>query len=80
MTALCQTTGARLTYSRDDILLIRPSPRLDSIVENIRSCGIGVNLPKKRTHRGGQRKQRRIQVLTHHTADRPVALPTLISG
>ena len=43
-----------------------------SLVENIRSLGIGVNLPRKRTHRGGRRKQRRIQ--SRHAAD-PVAVP-----
>ena len=66
----CQITGARLTHSCNDILSIRPSPNLDpSLDENIRSCGIGVNLPNKRTHREGRRKQRRIQVFSHHTAD-----------
>ena len=44
-TVPCRIVGARLTYSRDDILQIHPSPNLDlSLVENIRSCGIGVNL------------------------------------
>ena len=71
----CQIIGARLTYSRDDILSIRPSPNLyPSLVENVRSCGIAVNLPRRRAHRGGRRKQRRIQVLSRHTAD-PVAVP-----
>ena len=74
-TVPCQIIGARLTYSRDDILSIRPSPNLDpSLVENIRICGISVNLPRRRTHRGGRRKQRRVQVLSRHTAD-PVAVP-----
>ena len=74
-TVPCRIVGARLTYSRDDILQIHPSPNLDlSLVENIRSCGIGVNLPRRLTHRGRRRKQRRIQVLSRHTAD-PVAMP-----
>ena len=65
-----------IIYSRDDILSIRPSPNLDSsLVENIRSCSIGVNLPWKRTHRGGRRKHRRFQVLSRHTAY-PVAVPS----
>ena len=68
-TVPCQITGARLA-----ILSIRPSPSLDlSLVENIRSCGISVSLPRKRTHRGGRRKQGRILVLSRHTAD-PVAV------
>ena len=75
-TVPCQITGARLTHSCNDILSIRPSPNLyPSLDENIRSCGIGVNLPNKRTHREGRRKQRRIQVFSHHTADR-VAAPS----
>ena len=75
-TVPCRIIGARLTYSRDDILQIHPSPNLDlSLVENIRSCGISVSLPRKRTHRGGRRKQGRIQVLSRHTAD-PVAVPS----
>ena len=45
------------------------------LVENIRSRGIGVNLPRKRTHRGGRREQRRIVVLSRLTAD-PVAVPS----
>ena len=40
--APCQTTDARLTYLRDDIMVMWPSSKLDpSSVEN--SCGIGVN-------------------------------------
>ena len=71
----CQIKGARLTCSLDDILSIRPSPNLyPSLVENIRSCGIAVNLPRRRPHRGGRRKQRRIQEPSRHTAD-PVAVP-----
>ena len=53
------------------VLVYMPDP---SLVENIRSLRIGVNLPRKRTHRGGRRKQRTIQVLSRHAAD-PVALP-----
>ena len=62
-------TGARLAYSRGDIFSIRSSPSLDlSLVENIRSCGSGIGLPKKRTHRG-RKEQFRIPILSHHTAD-----------
>ena len=71
-----QITGARFTYSRANILSIRPSPNLEpSLVENIRNCGIGVNLPRKCSNRGGGRKQCRMQVLSRHTAD-PLAVPS----
>ena len=53
--APCQTTDARLTYLRDDIMVMWPSSKLDpSIVEN--SCGIGVNLPYQRTYSDGSKK------------------------
>ena len=54
------------------VLVYMPDP---SLVENIRSLRIGVNLPRKRTHRGGRREQRRIVVLSRLTAD-PVAVPS----
>ena len=66
----CQPHQQLLAFSCI-VLVYMPDP---SLVENIRSLGIGVNLPRKRTHRGDRRKQRRIQVLSRHTAD-PVAVP-----
>jgi hypothetical protein len=46
-------------YSRDELLCVRSAvSQLDtSLVSRFRTLGIGCNLPRKRTRRGGRRKQ-----------------------
>ena len=64
----CKITGARLAYTRYDILSIRTSPNLAPL-----SLRTSVAVVLVLSYPG--RKKRRIQVLSRRTAD-PVAVPS----
>ena len=60
---LCTQTGERsnrtLTYTRDQLLSCPSAPLTTDLTVRLRLFGVGSNLPRKRTRRGGRRKQRK---------------------
>ena len=60
-------TLAPYRYSRDQLFAINNTTtraRLDSdLIRHLKKLSIGVNLPRKRSCRGGRRKQRKIEVV-----------------
>ncbi|KAK7488213.1 hypothetical protein BaRGS_00020520, partial [Batillaria attramentaria] len=57
----------RRSYSRDQLLSFRvvDSPVDRSLIPRLRDLGIGRLLPRKRSKRGGRRKQRKIPVISN---------------
>jgi hypothetical protein len=53
-----------IKYSREDLLSCVESPLDPQLTPRLRQLQIGANLPKKRGCRSGQRKQRKINVIT----------------
>ena len=74
-TPLFFNTGERLCdnvcYTRNQLLYIKPARLTPDITGHLRPLGIGSNLPRKRTCRGGSRKQRKIAVLDCDNRRRP---------
>ena len=60
---LCTQTGERsnriLTYTRHQLLSCPSAPLTTDLTVRLRLFGVGSNLPRKRTRRGGRRKQRK---------------------
>ena len=58
-------------YKRNQLLHIEPARLTPDIIGHLRRLGTGLNLPRKRTRRGGSRKQRKIAVLDCDNCRRP---------
>ena len=68
-------TGERhvLSYNRADLLSVTAARLTPDLVCRLRQLGIGYDLPRKRTRRGGRRKQRRIPTaVTAHRVHVPL--------
>ena len=50
-------------YSRDQLLVVKPARLTPDLTSRLRDVGIGFDLPRKRSLRGGRRKQKQIQVV-----------------
>ena len=74
-TPRCFNTAERLCdsvcYTRNQSLYIKPARLTPDIIGHLRRLGIGSNLPRKRTRRGGSRKRRKIAVLDCNNHRRP---------
>ena len=74
-TPRCFNTAERLCdnvcYTRNQLLYIKPARLTPDITGHLKRLGIGSNLPRKRTRRGGSRKQRKIAVLDCDNRRRP---------
>ena len=74
-TPRCFSTGERLChnvcYTCNRLLYIKPARLTPDIIGHLRRLGIGSNLPRKRTRRGGSRKQKKIAVLDCDNHRRP---------
>ena len=69
-------TGERhvLSYNRADLLSVTAARLTPDLVCRLRQLGIGYDLPRKRTRRGGRRKQRRIPTaVTAHRVPVPLS-------
>ena len=58
-------------YKRNQLLHIEPARLTPDIIGHLRRLGTGLNLPRKRTRRGGSGKQRKIAVLGCDSRRRP---------
>ena len=70
--SVCAT---RFCYTRNQLLFLKPARLTPDIIGHLRRLGVGSNLPRKRTRRGG-RKQRKIAVLDCDTRRRPTFITT----
>ena len=69
-------TGKRhvLSYNRAQLLSVTAARLTPDLVCRLRQLGIGYDLPRKRTRRGGRRKQRRIPTaVTAHRVPVPLS-------
>ena len=62
-----------LSYTRDQLLCFQAAPLGPSLTSHLRELGIRDRFPRKRSSRGGRRKQRRIAVVCCGAAREPVA-------
>ena len=64
-------------YTSKQILAIRPAPLDPSLAPHLRDLGIGFHLKKRRSTRGGKRKQRKIKVVTFSNRSTDLSSPFL---
>ena len=55
-------TPLRTAYTRDELCLVQPATLDPSVISRLGHLCIGVNLPRKRSRRGGRRKRKKTPV------------------
>jgi len=65
-------TPPRTVYHRDTLLALSPASPHPTLITRLRELGISANLSRKRSKRGGKRKQRQIAVIN----SRPLPSPS----